>query len=55
MNIAPKPKAAYMNAMIWAVLLPAVFLFLIVFLNNRVMAIEDIVANTDVTIAGTAG
>ncbi len=53
MNIAPKPKAAYMNAMIWAVLLPAVFLFLIVFLNNRVMAIEDIVANTDVTIAGT--
>jgi capsular exopolysaccharide synthesis family protein len=52
-NIAPKPKSAYMNAIIWAILLPAVFLFLIVFLNNRVMALEDIVANTDVPIAGT--
>lgn len=53
MNIAPKPKAAYMNAIIWAILIPAVFLFLIVFLNNRIMALEDIVANTDVTVVGT--
>lgn len=52
-NLTPKPKSAIMNAMIWAILLPSVFLFLLVFLNNRVMAIEDVEAITDVPIAGT--
>ncbi|MBK9291155.1 MAG: polysaccharide biosynthesis tyrosine autokinase [Bacteroidetes bacterium] len=51
-NISKSPKSAIMNALIWALLLPAVFLFLLVFLNNRMMAVEDVMANTDVPIAG---
>ena len=52
-NVSTSPKAAYMNAVIWALLIPSVFLFLIVFLNNRVMAPEDIKANTDLPLAGS--
>lgn len=52
-NLTPKPKSAIINAMIWAILLPSVFLFLLVFLNNRVMAIEDVEAITDLPFAGT--
>lgn len=51
-NITKSPKSAYMNALIWAILLPAVFLFLLVFLNNRVMSLDDITANTDIPVAG---
>ncbi len=53
MNVSASPKTAYMNAIIWAVLLPAVFLFLIVFLNNRVMALEDITNQTEYPVAGS--
>jgi len=52
-KISPGPKTAYINSMIWAILLPAVFLFMLVFLNNRVMALEDITANTDVPVIGS--
>jgi len=52
-KISPGPRTAYINAMIWAIIIPAVFLFLLVFLNNRVMAIEDITSNTDVPIIGS--
>ncbi len=51
-NVSANPKSAYINAVIWALLLPSVFLFLIVFLNNRVMALEDITANTSIPVAG---
>jgi len=54
-NLTPKPKTAIINAMIWAILLPSVFLFLLVFLNNRVMAVEDVEAMTDLPIAGSVG
>ena len=52
-NVSKNPKSAYINAIIWAILLPAIFLFLIVFLNNRVMADEDITSNTPVTLIGS--
>jgi len=52
-NLTPKPKSAIINAMIWAILLPSVFLFLLVFLNNRIMAVEDVEVITDVPIAGS--
>jgi len=52
-NVSKNPKSAYINALIWALLLPAIFLFLLVFLNNRVMAVEDITSNTDVPLIGT--
>ncbi len=52
-NLTPKPKSAIINAMVWAFLLPSIFLFLLVFLNNRVMAIEDVEAITDVPVAGS--
>jgi capsular exopolysaccharide synthesis family protein len=52
-KISPGPKTAYINSMIWAILLPAVFLFMLVFFNNRVMALEDITSNTDIPVIGT--
>ncbi len=52
-NVSASPKAAFINAIIWAILIPSIFLFLIVVLNNRVMALEDIIANTDHPIAGS--
>jgi capsular exopolysaccharide synthesis family protein len=52
-NVSENPKSAYINAIIWAILIPSVFLFLIVFFNNRVMALEDITSNTDYPVAGS--
>lgn len=52
-NVSKSPKTAYMNAYIWAILLPAIFLFLLVYLNNRILATEDITNNTDVSIIGS--
>ncbi len=52
-NVSASPNTAYMNSIIWALLLPSVFLFFIVILNNRVMALEDISANTTLPIAGS--
>lgn len=51
-NVSKSPKLALINAAIWAILLPALFLFFLVVLNNRVLGIEDIVSNTSVPIAG---
>ncbi len=53
MNVSQSPNTAFLHAIIWALLIPSVFLFLLVFLNNRVMAIDDITANTDLPIAGS--
>ncbi len=52
MNVSKSPKAAYINASIWAILLPSIFLFLLVFLNNRVMGMDDLTALSDIPIAG---
>ncbi len=52
-KISPGPNSAYMNAMIWAILLPAAFLFMLVFFNNRVMALEDIYSHTEVPVIGS--
>jgi tyrosine-protein kinase Etk/Wzc len=52
-NVSQSPNTAYMHAVIWALLIPSVFLFLVVFLNNRVMALDDITANTDLPMAGS--
>jgi tyrosine-protein kinase Etk/Wzc len=51
-NVSQNPRTAYVQAFIWALLLPSVFLFMLVFFNNRIMAIEDIRANTDLPLAG---
>jgi capsular exopolysaccharide synthesis family protein len=52
-NVSKNPRTAYMNAYIWAILLPSVFLFMLVYFNNRILAIEDITSNTDVSVIGT--
>ena len=52
-KISKSPKSAYVNAILWAIVLPSVFLFLVVLLNNRVMAREDIESHTDVPIIGS--
>jgi len=52
-NVSASPKAAFINAIIWALLLPSIFLFLIVVLNNRIMAVEDILAISDYPVAGS--
>ncbi len=54
-KISPGPKTAYINSMIWAILLPAVFLFMLVFFNNRIMSPEDVTSITTVPIAGLIG
>ena len=54
-KISPGPKTAYINSMIWAILLPAVFLFMLVFFNNRIMSPEDVASITNVPIAGLIG
>jgi len=51
-NISKSPKSNYINAMVWAFLLPSIFLFLLVFLNDRIMAEEDIINLTDLPIIG---
>ena len=51
--VSASPKAAYMSAFIWAFLLPAGFLFVVVLLNNRIMTQDDIEAITDVPVVGT--
>lgn len=51
--VSASPKTAYVNAMIWAMLIPAIFLFLVVVLNNRIMSEEDIEGITDIPVIGT--
>ncbi len=51
--VSASPKTAFVNAMIWAILIPAVFLFLVVILNNRIMSRDDIEALTDVPVIGS--
>ena len=51
-NVSQSPRTAYVQSVIWALLIPSVFLFMLVFLNNRVMAVEDVRANTELPIAG---
>jgi len=51
-KISKSPKSTYVNALVWAILLPAVFLFLLVFLNNRVMSVDDINSSNDLPIIG---
>jgi tyrosine-protein kinase Etk/Wzc len=52
-KVSAKPSTAYVNAFIWAILIPAVFLFIIVLLNNRIMSQDDIEAITDIPVIGT--
>lgn len=52
-RISKSPKSNYINALVWAILLPVVFLFLLVFLNDRIMAEEDIRGISDLPIIGT--
>ena len=52
-KVSASPTTAYINAMIWAILIPAVFLFLVVILNNRIMSRDDIESLTDLPIVGT--
>ena len=51
--VSASTKTAYMNAFIWALLLPAVFLFLVVLLNNRIMSEDDIEAITEIPVVGS--
>jgi len=51
-KISKSPKSTYVNAIVWAILLPSVFLFLLVFLNDRVMSVEDISSKTQLPIIG---
>ena len=52
-RVSAKPQTAYINALIWALLFPAVFLFLLVLFNNRIMSKDDIEAITTVPVIGT--
>ncbi len=52
-TVSARASTAYVNAFIWALLLPAVFLFILVLLNNRIMSQDDIEAATDTPIIGT--
>lgn len=54
-KISKSPKSSYMNAVVWAVLFPSVFLFLLVFLNDRVMSADDITSSADIPIIGAIG
>lgn len=51
--ISTSTKTAYINALIWALLLPSVFLFLVVLLNNRIMSEDDIESITEIPIVGS--
>jgi capsular exopolysaccharide synthesis family protein len=51
--ISASSKTAYINALLWAFLLPAIFLFAVVLLNNRIMSQDDIEAVTDIPVIGT--
>ena len=51
--VSTSSKTVYINAFIWALLLPAVFLFIVVLFNNRIMSQDDIEGITDVPIVGT--
>lgn len=52
-KVSANPKTAYINAFIWAILIPAVFLFLLVLLNNRIMTEDDIESVTTIPVIGT--
>ncbi len=51
-KISKSPKSNYINALIWAILGPSTFLFLLVFLNDRIMSVDDITADKDIPIIG---
>jgi len=51
--VSASPKTAFINAFIWALLFPAIFLFIVVLFNNRIMSQDDIEAMTDVPVIGT--
>jgi len=51
-KISKSPKSTYINAIVWAILIPSVFLFLLVFLNDRVMSVDDISSKTNIPILG---
>ncbi len=51
--VSASPKTAFINAFIWALLIPAVFLFLVVLFNNRIMSQDDIEGITNIPIIGT--
>ncbi len=50
--VSASPGNAYVNAIIWALLIPAVLLFMIVLFNNRIMSQDDIEAISDLPIVG---
>ncbi len=51
--VSASPRTAFVNAIVWAILIPAVFLFLVVILNNRIMSRDDIEGITDVPVIGS--
>jgi len=51
-KVSATPKTAFINAFIWALLIPAALLFIVVLFNNRIMTSEDIEAITDVPVIG---
>jgi capsular exopolysaccharide synthesis family protein len=51
-KISKSPKSTYINALVWAILGPSVFLFLLVFLNDRVMSIDDIYTKSYIPFLG---
>jgi capsular exopolysaccharide synthesis family protein len=52
-TVSTSTKTAYVNALIWAFLLPSIFLFLVVLLNNRIMSADDIESITEIPIVGS--
>jgi len=52
-KVSAKPSTAYVNAFIWAILIPAAFLFIVVLLNNRIMSQDDIESITDIPVIGS--
>jgi len=51
--ISKSPKSTYINALVYAILIPSIFLFLLVFLNDRVMGEDDIRSISDLPIIGS--
>jgi len=52
-KVSASPKTAYINAFIWALLIPAIFLFMVVLMNNRIMSQDDVEAITSIPLIGT--
>lgn len=51
-QIAPSPSKVIVKYTVYAILLPTIFLFFIVFLNNRIMTIDDLRALSSLPIQG---